>query len=33
MVEGVRSWMAGVGVTPRNFLFEKFNSASEGGHK
>lgn len=33
MVEGVRSWMSGVGVTPRNFLFEKFNSASEGGHK
>ena len=32
MVEGVRRWMAGVGVTPRNFLFEKFNSAAEG-HK
>ena len=29
MVEGVRKWMAGVGVTPRNFLFEKFSSANE----
>ena len=30
MVEGVRKWMAGVGVTPKNFLFEKFSSSSEG---
>jgi benzoate/toluate 1,2-dioxygenase reductase component len=30
MVEGVRKWMAGCGVTPRNFLFEKFSSSSEG---
>lgn len=29
MVDGVRSWMAGVGVTPRNFLFEKFSSTNE----
>jgi benzoate/toluate 1,2-dioxygenase reductase component len=29
MVEGVRKWMAGVGVTPKNFLFEKFTSANE----
>ena len=29
MVEGVRKWMAGVGVTPKNFLFEKFSSSSE----
>ena len=29
MVEGVRKWMAGVGVTPKNFLFEKFSSANE----
>ena len=29
MVDGVRKWMAGVGVTPKNFLFEKFSSASE----
>jgi benzoate/toluate 1,2-dioxygenase reductase subunit len=35
MVEGVRKWMAGVGVTPCNFLFEKFSSTSElkGTHK
>jgi hypothetical protein len=26
----VRKWMAGVGVTPKNFLFEKFSSANEG---
>ncbi|WP_448092996.1 benzoate 1,2-dioxygenase electron transfer component BenC [Pseudomonas lini] len=26
MVEGVRKWIAGVGVTPKNFLFEKFSS-------
>ncbi len=30
MVEGVRKWMAGVGVTPKNFLFEKFSSSTEG---
>ena len=30
MVEGVRKWMSGAGVTPRNFLFEKFSSANEG---
>lgn len=30
MVDGVRKWMAGVGVTPKNFLYEKFSSASEG---
>ena len=29
MVEGVRRWMAGAGVTPKNFLFEKFSSANE----
>ena len=29
MVEGVRKWIASVGVTPRNFLFEKFTSANE----
>ena len=29
MVEGVRKWMAGLGVTPKNFLFEKFSSANE----
>lgn len=29
MVEGVRKWMAGVGVKPRNFHFEKFSSANE----
>ena len=29
MVEGVRKWMAGVGVTPKNFHFEKFSSANE----
>lgn len=27
MVEGVRTWMAGVGVTPKSFHFEKFSSA------
>lgn len=31
MVEGVRKWMAGVGVTPKNFLFEKFSSTNETG--
>jgi benzoate/toluate 1,2-dioxygenase reductase subunit len=31
MVEGVRKWMAGVGVTPNNFLFEKFSSTNETG--
>ncbi len=29
MVEGVRRWMAGIGVSPRNFYFEKFSSANE----
>jgi benzoate/toluate 1,2-dioxygenase reductase component len=29
MVEGVRKWMAGAGVTPKNFFFEKFSSANE----
>ena len=29
MVDGVRKWMTGVGVTPKNFLFEKFSSANE----
>jgi benzoate/toluate 1,2-dioxygenase reductase subunit len=29
MVEGVRKWMAGVGVTPKSFHFEKFSSTSE----
>ena len=29
MVEGVRKWMADVGVTPKNFLFEKFSSTNE----
>ena len=29
MVEGVRRWISGVGVTPKNFLFEKFTSANE----
>lgn len=29
MVEGVRRWMAGVGVEPKNFLFEKFSSTNE----
>ena len=29
MVEGVRKWMSGVGVTPRSFHFEKFSSANE----
>ena len=29
MVEGVRKWMAGVGVTPKNFLFEKFSASTE----
>lgn len=31
MVDGVRKWMAGVGVTPKNFLFEKFSSTTETG--
>lgn len=30
MVEGVRKWMAGAGVTPANFYFEKFSASSEG---
>lgn len=29
MVEGVRRWIAGAGITPKNFLFEKFSSSSE----
>ena len=29
MVEGVRQWMDGVGVTPKSFHFEKFSSTSE----
>ena len=29
MVEGVRGWMAGIGITPKNFLFEKFSSSTE----
>ena len=29
MVEGVRQWMAGIGVTPRSFHFEKFSATSE----
>jgi benzoate/toluate 1,2-dioxygenase reductase subunit len=29
MVEGVRKWMSGIGVAPKNFLFEKFSSANE----
>lgn len=29
MVEGVRKWIAGAGVTPRSFHFEKFSSTSE----
>jgi benzoate/toluate 1,2-dioxygenase reductase subunit len=29
MVEGVRKWMSGVGVTPKSFHFEKFSSANE----
>jgi hypothetical protein len=24
MVDGVRKWIAGAGVTPKNFFFEKF---------
>lgn len=31
MVEGVRKWMVGVGVMPKNFLFEKFSSTNETG--
>lgn len=33
MVEGVRKWMTSVGVTPKNFLFEKFSSANEAAAK
>jgi benzoate/toluate 1,2-dioxygenase reductase subunit len=29
MVEGVRKWMSGAGVTPKSFHFEKFSSANE----
>jgi benzoate/toluate 1,2-dioxygenase reductase subunit len=29
MVEGIRKWMADIGVTPKSFLFEKFSSANE----
>ncbi len=33
MVEGVRKWIDGCGVTPNSFLYEKFASANEsGGH-
>jgi benzoate/toluate 1,2-dioxygenase reductase subunit len=31
MVEGVRRWLSGLGIQPRNFLFEKFLPANEGG--
>jgi benzoate/toluate 1,2-dioxygenase reductase subunit len=30
MVEGVRQWMAGQGLSPKNFLFEKFSSTNKG---
>ncbi|MDO8778404.1 MAG: benzoate 1,2-dioxygenase electron transfer component BenC [Burkholderiaceae bacterium] len=33
MVDGVRKWIAGVGVTPRNFYFEKFSPAHEAAAK
>jgi benzoate/toluate 1,2-dioxygenase reductase component len=33
MVDGVRKWMSGVGVTPKNFLFEKFSSSNEAAAK
>lgn len=29
MVEGVRKWMSGIGITPKSFHFEKFSSANE----
>ena len=29
MVEGVRKWMGGIGITPKSFHFEKFSSANE----
>ncbi len=29
MVEGVRKWIAGAGISPKSFHFEKFSSASE----
>lgn len=29
MVEAVRTWFKGVGIEPRNFLFEKFTSTNE----
>ncbi|MDI9848865.1 benzoate 1,2-dioxygenase electron transfer component BenC [Rhodoblastus sp. 17X3] len=29
MVEGVRHWCEGLGVTPKNFLFEKFSATHE----
>ena len=29
MVEGVRRWMAGIGIEPKSFLFEKFSAATE----
>lgn len=29
MVEGVRKWMAGAGVVPKSFHYEKFSSANE----
>jgi len=31
MVEAVRGWCGGLGVEPRNFLFEKFTSTNEAG--
>lgn len=33
MVEGVRKWMSGVGVTPNSFHFEKFSSSTAGAHE
>lgn len=33
MVEGVRKWMSGVGVTPQSFHFEKFSSSTAGAHE
>lgn len=32
MVEGVRKWMDGAGVTPNSFHFEKFSSSTAGAH-
>lgn len=33
MVEGVRKWMSGVGVTPNSFHFEKFSASTAGAHE